>query len=51
MIPVLLGSSWKFFPSLDQKDTGVTDVSTSDLTQTAETEESHEISFKERQAS
>lgn len=37
MIPVLLGSRWKFFPSLDQKDTGITDVSTSDLTQTAET--------------
>lgn len=37
MVPVLLGSSWKFFPSLDQEDTGVTDVPTTDLTQTAGT--------------
>lgn len=34
MIPVLLGSSWEFFPSLDQEDAGVADVSTPELTQT-----------------
>lgn len=38
VIPVLLGSGWKFFPPLDQKDTGITDVSRTDLTQTAGTE-------------
>lgn len=37
MIPVLLGSSRQFFPSLHQKDAGVADVSTADLAQTAET--------------
>lgn len=35
MIPVLLGSNWKFFPSLDQEDTGITDVPTTYLTQPA----------------
>lgn len=37
MVPVLLGSSWKFLPSLDQEDTGVTDVPTTHLTQPAGT--------------
>lgn len=38
MIPVLLGSCWEFFPSLDQEDAGVADVPTTHLTQPAETD-------------
>ncbi len=37
MTPVLLGSSREFFPSLDQEDTGITDVPTAHLTQPAGT--------------
>ena len=41
MVPVLLGSRRKFFPSLDQEHAGVTDLPTAHLSQPAATAEEH----------
>lgn len=38
VVPILLGACWKLLPSLDQEDTGVTDLPTAHLPQPADTQ-------------